>query len=116
MSLTYAKGSECNPVKIGGTTQLFGDKTRKPEKPYTIVLFPGGSVEISRVDEGENAGGYWVHVAIDPEAKATCGEPVAYIAEARIDAKRRYCDEANAALGREIAQGDVNHIAFLVKA
>ena len=105
--LISAAGTECNRVRIGGVTELFGDPQRKPEKPYTTVLFPGGSVEISRCSNGS----YWIHVAT---AQDTPHDPRATISEARIDALGRYCDEGNAALSREIAAGGVNHIAFLV--
>ena len=113
-SITYSRGSECNPVKIGGVTTLHGDKTRKPEKPYTIINFPGGSLELSRIDDGENAGCYWVHIATHGEPGL--GEKPATIIEARIDCKgQRYCDAGNSALTDELAHGDVNHIAFLVR-
>lgn len=106
MSLKFAAGSDCNPGRVDATTELFGDTKRKPEKPYTIVLFPGGSVEISRCTDGT----YWVHVA----TKREHGQPNGRIVNARIDAAQRYCDESNAMLRAEIEKGDVKHIAFLI--
>ncbi len=106
--LSYERGSECNPVKIGGETILLGDPAIKPEKPYTIVTFPGGSVEISRTTDGA----YWVHLAV----KGMEGYvPEATIIDARIDPAGRYADEANKVLRDQIGMGDVKHIAFLVQ-
>jgi hypothetical protein len=105
--LDYGRGTECNPVKIGGVTELFGDPARKPEKPYTILLFPGGSVEVSRCENGS----YWVHVATD---QAMPSDPRAQITEARVDAVDRECGLTNHALKKEIAKGGVCHVAFLV--
>lgn len=107
LGLSAGRGTENTDVKIGGITELFGDPARKPEKPYTIVLFPGGSVEISRCTNGS----YWIHVATDIGVP---GGPKAAISEARIDATGRYCDATNAALASELELGGVNHIAFLI--
>lgn len=101
-------GTECNRVKIGGRTELFGDPKIKPEKPHTIIGFPGGDVEIARTEEGD----YWVHVAV---RRQTDGTPAGQIIRARIDPEGRYADAANAAMNDEIASGDVEHIAFLVR-
>ncbi len=100
-------GTENNRVKVGKRNTLLGDPNIKPEKPHTIVGFPGGDVEIARCEDGR----YWVHVAvhdISPENRAGT------ITDARIDAHGRYADEANKVLRDEIAKGDVTHIAFLV--
>lgn len=94
-------GSENNKIKAGQRNTLFGDPKIKPEKPYTIIGFPGGDVEISRTTDGK----YWVHVAVKDGGA---------IESARLDAKGRYCPEANAALATEIEAGDIDHIAFLV--
>ena len=107
LGLSAGRGTEVTDVKIGGITELYGDPARKPEKPYTIILFPGGSVEISRCTNGS----YWIHVATDIGVP---GGPKAAISEARIDATGRYCEATNAALAEEIARGAVNHIAFLI--
>lgn len=102
-------GTDVNRAKIGGTTTLFGDPNIKPEKPYTIITFPGGDVEIARCTDGT----YWVHVAVRPDD--ITGED-AKIVRARIDSgSQRYCDEANAAMNAEIERGDINHIAFLIQ-
>lgn len=58
-----ARGTDCNRVKVGGTTVLHGDPKKKVEKPHTIILFPGGSVEVARTEDNE----YWVHVVVDRE-------------------------------------------------
>jgi len=108
LGLFEISGTDCNRVKIGGRTELFGDPAIKPEKPHTIVGFPGGDVEIARTEDGD----YWVHVAV---RKQTDGTPSAKIVRARIDPEGRYADEANTAMNGEIDQGDVEHIAFLVR-
>ncbi len=110
MADIYAQtGTECNKVEIGGTTTLFGDPNIRPEKPYTIICFPGGDVEIARCDDGT----YWVHVAVRRDE--ITGQN-ARIVNARIDASsQRYCDEANTAMRSEIEQGDINHIAFRIE-
>jgi len=100
-------GTAVNKAKIGGITELFGDPKIKIEKPYTILLFPGGTVELSRCDDGN----YWVHIATQA---MLAGEPAGRITEARIDADGRYCDLANGALKAEIIEGGVNHIAFKI--
>lgn len=106
-NLKLMKGVDCNKVNIGGITELYGDPNIKIEKPYTIVGFPGGSVEISRTTDGE----YWVHVATHQN---TPEDMPGRIVDARVDADRRYCDATNRAIRDEIAKGGVNHIAFRV--
>lgn len=102
-------GSEVNKVRIGAQNTLFGDPRVKPEKPYTIVTFPGGDVEIARCTDGT----YWVHVAVRRDE--VTGQNASII-RARIDANsQRYCDEVNAIINTEIEGGDIGHIAFLVR-
>ena len=100
-----AKGQENNAVKVGGITQLFGDPAVKIEKPYTIINFPGGSIELSRSEDGA----YWLHAATH---QSTPEDPMAAITHARVDAAGRYAEDTNHQLEREIAKGGVNHIAF----
>ena len=102
-----ATGTENNKVRIGGITELFGDPNIKIEKPYTIVTFPGGSLELSRCTNGD----YWVHVATHTDLPS---DPQSWISEGRIDASDRYCDLANRAMKMEIDRGGVNHIAFRI--
>lgn len=40
---------------------LRGDKTRKPEPAMHIIEFPGGAVEVSRLDDGS----YWAHIIVN---------------------------------------------------
>lgn len=40
---------------------LHGDKKRKPEPATHIIEFPGGAVEVSRLDDGT----YWAHIVIN---------------------------------------------------
>ena len=109
-TMDYEKGSECNRVRIDGVTELFGDPVKRPEKPHTIILFPGGFVEVARTSDNE----YWVHVATRETAPANPGARGS-IVNCRLDADGRYCLAANEILRSEIDQGDVNHIAFLVR-
>lgn len=108
LGLVSARGSDVNTVAIGGETTLLGDPAVRLEKPYTIIRFPGGDVEITRTSGGD----YWVHVAV---ASRDPGEHRGKIVDARIDFAGRYGDEANEVLQREILAGDVEHIAFLVR-
>lgn len=100
--ITSQPGTANNKIKPGQRNTLHGDPAVKIEKPYTIIGFPGGDVEISRTTDGR----YWVHIAVRDGGR---------ISEARIDAKGRYADQANEALEDEINKGDVEHIAFLVE-
>ena len=47
---------------------LKGDKKRKPEPAQHIIEFPGGAVEVSRLDDGS----YWAHIIIN-RGDSTCG-------------------------------------------
>ncbi len=111
--LDFGRSADCNRVKIGTTTTLFGDPEIKPEKPHTIIRFPGGDVEIARTSDGD----YWVHVAIrhdvanDPGGSLGRGR----IIRARMDHDGRYNDAGNAVLCQAVEAGDVNHIAFLIE-
>lgn len=40
---------------------LYGDKKRKIEPTTHIIEFPGGAVELSRLEDGD----YWVHVLVN---------------------------------------------------
>lgn len=42
---------------------LKGDKKRKPEPAQHIIEFPGGAVEVSRLDDGS----YWAHIIVNRE-------------------------------------------------
>lgn len=106
--LFSGQGEDVNVAKIGGVTELLGDPSIRPEKPYTIIRGPGFHVEIARTTDDD----YWIHVAVRTEVGAKRGGRVI---SARIDFDGRYGSDTNATLRREIAAGDVNHIAFLVK-
>ena len=105
--LKSAKGADTNKVNIGGVTELYGDPSVKIEKPYTIVLGPGFSIEISRTTEGD----YWVHVAT---RQGTPEEPKARISTGRVDASDNYLDNVNASLLEAITSADVDHMAVCV--
>lgn len=99
MSIKSQKGAENNRVNVGGLTTLYGDKNIKIEKPYTIVAFPGGSVEISRTTDNR----YWIHVAVD-----TGG----HIADGRIDGTD--CYDVSKQFADALEGAEVDHIAVLV--
>jgi len=40
---------------------LRGDKKRKPEPAMRIIEFPGGAIEVSRLDDGT----YWAHILLN---------------------------------------------------
>lgn len=44
------------------TMRLRGDKSN-PEPATCVIIFPGGSVEVSRTTTGE----YWAHIAVDKD-------------------------------------------------
>jgi len=106
MTLRSQPGTENNKVKIGGKTTLHGDPKIKPEKPYTIIGFPGGDVEISRTSDNK----YWIHVRVEQGSELFQN---GVILDARVDAKGRYT-EINDVLRTELDKGDIDHIAFLV--
>lgn len=108
--LFSGSGQDTNRVKIGGKTELLGDPAVKPEKPHTIIGFPGGDVEIARTTDGD----YWVHIAVRKDHENPTG-PSGRIIRARMDHHGRYNDEGNAALQAAIGAGDVYHIAFLIQ-
>ncbi len=41
--------------------QLFGDKLKKVESAQHIIEFPGGAVEVTRLDDGS----YWCHLIVN---------------------------------------------------
>lgn len=97
-------------MKIGQRTQLLGDPSLKIEKPYTIIGFPGGDVEVSRTTEGN----YWVHVAVHSDLDVA-GQPMGKIIDARMDAVGADCGLANRAMQSALKNHDVQHIAFLIQ-
>ncbi len=70
---------------------LHGDKKRKPEPATHIIEFPGGAVEVSRLDDGT----YWAHIILNQgQALADLGEghgsAVGEVIDSRVDwAERR---------------------------
>jgi len=40
---------------------LRGDKTKKPEPAQHIIEFPGGAIDLSRLDDGS----YWAHIILN---------------------------------------------------
>lgn len=41
--------------------KLLGDKTKKVESAQHIIEFPGGAVEVARLDDGS----YWAHIIVN---------------------------------------------------
>lgn len=41
--------------------ELLGEKTKRPESAQHIIEFPGGAVEVSRLDDGS----YWAHIIVN---------------------------------------------------
>ena len=102
------KGSSVNTIKIGQVNELFGDPNKKIEKDTTMILFPGGSIEIARTLENE----YWVHLSTRNSLHEGGATQQGVITEARVNAEERYCNETNEVLKKELGQKDINHIAF----
>jgi len=43
--------------------ELLGDKTKRPESAQHIIEFPGGAIELSRLENGD----YWAHIICNME-------------------------------------------------
>lgn len=94
---THFKVQEFSDAVMG--VELFGDRKR-PEPEYFRVRFPGGDVDLSRLDDGS----YWVHLRVDRPDDG--GDPYrehgfARIVDARLDVRGKHAAETNA--------GDFNH-------
>lgn len=72
---------------------LYGDKKRKLESATHIIEFPGGAVEVSRIDDGT----YWVHVAINRkqalEGQRGMWAALGSVVESRIDWSERRLED-----------------------
>jgi hypothetical protein len=55
---------------------LYGDKTRAIEPAQHIINFPGGSVEVSRCEDGT----YWAHIARNRADNHPPGEAGVFLA------------------------------------
>ena len=111
--IQFEKGTEQNfsGKSAVGEFTLHGDPKTKPEKPLTVVKFPGGMVEISRTTDNQ----YWAHITVHrPETlKAQTGSAsgAGRVVDARIDARGRYLSDG---INREIMATDFEHIAILI--
>ena len=56
---------------------LLGDK-RRPESTDHIITFPGGAIELNRLDDGS----YWAHILVNP---GTSGQPAGEVVDGRLD-------------------------------
>jgi len=82
-------------------TIIFEGDKRSPEPSTGIILFPGGSVEVSRTTDGQ----YWAHVAIKEGAAIT---------DSRIDYQHDAYKRNNRAIPPIPAHEDIQHMAILV--
>lgn len=111
--IKFERGSQINFAgkSAKGEFVIHGDPAIKIEKPYTIVKFPGGHIELTRTSDNK----YWVHVGInhpdDPRVTHE-GEKPGKVVNVRIDARGRYTFDT---ILNEIVEDDVEHIAFLVE-
>lgn len=69
---------------------LKGDKKRKPEPAQHIIEFPGGAVEVSRLDDGS----YWAHIIVNRRQAIPGGDgfdsSIGAVVNSRVDwAERR---------------------------
>lgn len=69
---------------------LRGDKKRKAEPGTHIIEFPGGAIELSRLEDGS----YWAHIIVNRNGAAGhqrgTGAALGVVADSRIDwAERR---------------------------
>lgn len=65
--------------------ELLGDKTRRPESAQHIIEFPGGAIELSRLENGD----YWAHVLVNRGWSGNEGEGftsgTGEVVDARVD-------------------------------
>ncbi len=74
--------------------ELFGNP-KKPEPEHFRVYFPGGDIDIARLDNGD----YWVHLRVDRPEDG--GDPYreggfARIVDGRLDVHGKHSAETNA--------------------
>ena len=104
----FESGDACNfrGKSARGEFTLYGDKETKPEKPHTIIHFPGGHVEISRTSDDD----YWVHFSLNHPGSL---EPPSEVIDARIDTNSgRYTSDA---IKAELRAVDFQHVALRVR-
>ena len=109
--IRFNSGTSVNfPGKCAiGEFTLHGDPEIKIEKPYTLLRFPGGQIEISRTTDDR----YWVHIAVNaPDDVIGTDNRIGVIDDARIDAADRYVDPQ---IAQEIVKADVRHVAILIR-
>ena len=73
---------------------LHGDKKKKPESATHIIEFPGGAVEVSRLDDGS----YWAHIIVNrAHALRTLapgmGSAIGEVLDSRIDWHERRAED-----------------------
>lgn len=85
---------------------LRGDKKRRPEPATHIIEFPGGAVEVSRLDDGS----YWAHIIVNrdwalPGSQTGLREAIGEVADSRVDwAERRIEDIPGLPEGSHLTQ------------
>ncbi len=88
---------------------LLGDR-RRPESAQHIIEFPGGAIEVSRLDDGS----YWAHIIVnrgwgDPSMAPTMSGARGQVIASRVDhADVPHIDEI-------AGHNDVRQIAVLIK-
>ena len=90
---------------------LLGDP-RKPESATHIIEFPGGAIEVSRLDDGD----YWVHVIVN--RGQVLGEDGSLRESARgevIDSRVDWASRGAAPIPEIAGHGDVSQIAVRVR-
>ena len=90
--------------------ELFGDRKR-PEPEYFRVRFPGGDVDLVRLDDGS----YWVHVRVNrPDDGGNPQERIfAQITDARLDVRGKHAAETDAG---DFKHPGLYHLAVRVQA
>lgn len=72
---------------------LLGDKLKKAEPAQHIIEFPGGAIEVSRLDDGS----YWAHIIINrgqalPDLGDGLGSARGVVVDSRVDWAERRAD------------------------
>ena len=85
---------------------------KKPEPDYFRVMFPGGSVDVSRCDNGE----HWVHIRVDSPLDG--GDPQRGTFGKLVDGRLDCRDESSSVIHErnpDLDNPSLYHAAFRVK-
>lgn len=89
--------------------RLYGDKTKNTEPASVRIHFPCGSIELSRLDNGE----YWVHLCLEDDSDDYGSKEIkSTVSDARIDLKHKHAGQED--IG-DLNNPDMYHFAIKCK-